>query len=321
MPYSAQAGLTPARDAIVIALGGNAIAREGDPPTIDAQLRRVSEAMEPVVQLLISGQRVVLTHGNGPVVGNIVLRAELACDKLPPPPLFISGADSEGGIGLLIQQVLGNLLRAAGSSLVPATVVTQVVVDARDPAFQRPTKPIGPYYSETEANDLAASRGWSVAQQPSGRWRRVVPSPRPLRVIETPVVAVLLDTGAVPVAAGGGGVPVVEAASGALSGVDAVIDKDWASVVLAHELGVSTVAILMEDDAIKADWNTPAQRPIELLNAEQADALAATLPAGSVGPKVAAAAWFARNGGTTVICSAGGLADALQGSGGTRIVP
>lgn len=308
-------------DVIVVALGGNAIAREGDLPTIDAQIRRIGEAMAPVVQLLMDGRRVVLTHGNGPVVGNIVLRAELAGDELPVPPLYISGADSEGGIGLLIQQVLGNLLRAAGSSLVPATVVTQVVVDAHDPAFLTPTKPIGPYYAESEARDRAASRGWTIARQPSGRWRRVVPSPCPLRIVEAQAVASLLDAGAVPIAAGGGGVPVVEQPDGSLEGVDAVVDKDWASVVLAHELGASTVAILMEDDAIKADWGTPAQRPIRRLSADQADALSTTLPRGSVGPKVAAAAWFAHRGGTTLICYPEGLAGALQGRSGTRVEP
>ena len=310
--------MSPTRT-LVIALGGNAIVREGDPPTIDAQLRRIGDAMAPVVRLLLSGWRVVLTHGNGPVVGNIVLRAELAGDELPPPPLFISGADSEGGIGLLIQQVLGNQLRAVGSNLAPATVVTQVVVDGDDPAFLTPTKPIGPYYSATRAQELAASRGWDIARQQSGKWRRVVPSPRPLRVVEAPVVAALLEAGVVPVAAGGGGVPVVELAHGALAGIDAVIDKDWTSVVLAHQLGVHTVAILMEDDAIKLDWNTANERAIDHLTAVEAEELAGSLPAGSVGPKVAAAAWFARRGATAVICSAEGLEAALEGVGGTRV--
>ncbi len=304
---------------IIVALGGNAIAREGDPPTIEAQYRRAREAMEPVADLLLSGRRVVLTHGNGPVVGTIVLRAELAEAQVPPPPLYISGADSEGGIGLMLQQVLGNRLRAAGSPLVVATVVTQVVVERADPAFLAPTKPIGPFYSADEAATLAARRGWSVARQPSGRWRRVVPSPRPLRVVETPAIASLLAAGIVPIAAGGGGVPVVEDACGELRGVDAVVDKDWASVVLAHELGIPTVAILMEADAIRAGWNTPAERAIEHLTAREAEDLAKTLPPGSVGPKVAAAAWFARRGGTTIMCAASGLHDALSGAGGTRV--
>lgn len=310
------------RPGLLVALGGNAIARRGDDGTIAAQYRRAREALSMVATLVCEGTPIVLSHGNGPVVGNIVLRGELAANEVPPTPLFIAGADSEGGVGLVLQQVLGNLLRERGCARPVASVVTQVVVDAGDRAFAEPTKPIGPYYSAGTARDLATRRGWTIAEEPGRGWRRTVPSPRPIRIVETDAVRALLEAGVIPIAAGGGGVPVTEAPGGELAGVDAVVDKDWSAAVLAAELGIPTLAILMEADGIYRDWGTPDARLIERLGLADARAMLASpgLAAGSVRPKLAAATHFVeRTGGTAIICASGQLCEAMEGRAGTRL--
>jgi len=310
----------PAGRSIVIALGGNAIARAGDAPGIESQIRRADEAMAYVAGLVAEGARVVLTHGNGPVVGDILLRGEAASGIIPAMPLYIADADSEGGIGLVLQQALGNRLRLRGVPIPIATVVTQVIVDAEDPAFTNPTKPIGPYFAEEDARRLAAERGWQIVQV-GDRWRRVVPSPRPLRVVETPAVRALMKAGVVVIAAGGGGVPVTESAGTVLSGVDAVVDKDWASAVLAAEISAEAFVILMEADAVYSGWGTPQQQRLDLLTVAQARELldSGTLPVGSIGPKVAACAWFAeKTGNDALICRGEDLTAALSGRAGTR---
>lgn len=310
-------------DSIVVALGGNAIARPGDDGSIGAQCRRADEALADVADLACDGVRIVLTHGNGPVVGNIVLRGELAAGQVPPMPLFIAGADSEGGIGLVLQQSLGNLLHDHACTRPVAAVVTQVVVDPGDPAFGRPTKPIGPYYSAEAAAELTRERGWKMATEGERGFRRVVASPRPLEVVEAQVVATLMAAGAIPIAAGGGGVPVRRTPDGHLTGIDAVIDKDWTSAVLALALGVDTLAILMEADAVYSDWETPDARALrELTLADAAELVdSGSLPAGSIRPKVEAAMHFARHSGRdAIVCAGGSLAAALAGDAGTRIL-
>lgn len=316
--------MNEARDTIVVALGGNAIARAGDDGTLASQYRRANEALAEVAALAASGARVVLTHGNGPVVGAIVLRGELASGEVPPTPLYIAGADSEGGIGLMLQQVLGNHLAMLGSDRTVVTLVTQSVVDALDPAFNSPTKPIGPYYPYELAHRLAEERGWVVTEEPGRGWRRVVASPHPLDIVEVAAVSALLDAGCVPIAAGGGGVPVVRDADRTLRGVDCVIDKDWASAVLAERLSAPTLAILMEADALYRHWGSPDQKPISEISASDATALALSgaLAGGGIRPKVLAAAHFVRStGGTAILCASGSLSTALDGSTGTRIVP
>ena len=311
----------PVGRTIVIALGGNAMARADDVPGIESQFRRADEAMAFVAALVAEGAHVVVTHGNGPVVGDILMRNEAACDVIPPMPLYIADADSEGGIGLMLQQVLGNRLKLRGVVIPVATVVTQVVVAEDDPAFDNPTKPIGPRYPLEEAQRLAEERGWQIAEEKGRGWRRVVPSPRPQRVIETPAVRALVKAGVVAIAAGGGGVPVIEAADGTLTGVDAVIDKDWASAVLAAEISAEAFVILMEADAVYKGWGTPEQRRIDRLTPAEARELleSGELPVGSIGPKVAAAAWFAeKTGNDALICRGEDLTAALSGRAGTR---
>ncbi|GAV30827.1 carbamate kinase [Coriobacteriaceae bacterium EMTCatB1] len=305
---------------LVIALGGNAILRRGDDGTIETQFRRADESMQQIVPLVQAGAKVVLTHGNGPVVGNIVVRNEAARDQIPPMPLYIADADSEGGIGFMLETSLTNALARAGSHRRVVTVVTRCVVDPLDPAFQRPTKPIGPYYTAEEAARLAAEEGWAFAEVPSGLMRRVVPSPKPVEIVEAPTIAQLADSGDVVIAAGGGGVPVVRQADGTLQGVDAVIDKDWASAILAEAIGADHLVILMEADRVYLGFGTPDARPLETLTAEEAERLASELDAGSVGPKVAACAHFARTTGRdAIVCAVEQLHEALAGGAGTRI--
>lgn len=306
---------------IVIALGGNAMARADDVPGIDSQFRRADEAMAFVAALVAEGAHVVVTHGNGPVVGDILMRGEAASDIVTPMPLYIADADSEGGIGFMLQQVLGNQLRRRGVVVPIATIITQVVVSEDDPAFQHPTKPIGPRFPLDEANRLAEDRGWQIAEEVGRGWRRVVPSPRPQRIIETPAVRALVKAGIVAIAAGGGGVPVLESPDGTLRGVDAVIDKDWASAVLAAEISAEAFVILMEADAVYEGWHTPSQRRLAHLTPEEAKTLldSGVLPVGSIGPKVAAAAWFAeKTGNDALICRGEDLTAALSGRAGTR---
>lgn len=311
----------PVGRTIVIALGGNAISRADDVPGIESQFRRAEQAMVYVAGLVADGARVVLTHGNGPVVGDILMRGEAACEIVPPMPLYIADADSEGGIGFMLQQALGNRLRMRGVVVPIATVVTQVVVAEDDPAFDKPTKPIGPYFSGDEAHRLKDDRGWDITEVSGRGWRRVVPSPRPQRIVETPAVRALVKAGVVAIAAGGGGVPVVEDCDGILRGVDAVVDKDWASAVLAAEISAEAFVILMEADAVYADWGTADQRRLDRLSPDEARELLESghLPVGSIGPKVAACAWFAeKTGNDALICRGEDLTAALSGRAGTR---
>jgi carbamate kinase len=307
----------------VVALGGNAILRRGDDGSIGTQLMRSDEAMAHVARLVGAGHRVAITHGNGPVVGNIVLRNEAARDVVTPMPLYIAGADSEGGLGFMLQLSLANALWMQGTTDPVATIITETVVDASDPAFGRPTKPIGPYYTEAQVRPLqAAEPSWAFVEAPGSGWRRVVASPRPLRIVQAPVVARLLADGMVAIAAGGGGVPVYEAADGQLHGVDAVVDKDWASALLAAEIGADTLVIVMESDRLYLDWGTDRQAGVDRVTADDAERLLAegALDVGSIGPKVAASAWFARTTGrAAVICRVEDLEPALAGRAGTRI--
>ncbi|MCE5203422.1 MAG: carbamate kinase [Actinomycetia bacterium] len=304
----------------VVALGGNAILRRGDDGTIRTQFMRSNAALRHVVPMLAGGHRLVLTHGNGPVVGNILIRSEAARDQVAPMPLYIADADSEGGIGLMLQMSLYNQLTLAGISRRVSTVITQCIVDPDDPAFTTPTKPIGPYYTETQAAALEKAEGWSFVSVNGAGMRRVVASPRPIRIVEADTIASLARDGEVVIAAGGGGVPVVERADGTIEGIDAVIDKDWASAVLACAIDADTLVILMEADRVYADFGTPEQRAIDSLTVREAEKLLGTLERGSIAPKVAASAFFARTTGRdAIICGTECLQDALAGRAGTRV--
>lgn len=308
---------------VVVSLGGNAILPAGKSGTIDEQFKVTHETMAQVVDL-IRRTRVVITHGNGPVVGNILIRNEAARAQVPAMPLDVCGADSQGGLGYMIQQTLQNLLRESGLRHPVATVISQVVVDADDPRFKHPTKPIGPFYAEAEAREMESQKGWRMVADSGRGWRRVVPSPMPRRIVEMPAIRSLFDAGHVVIAVGGGGIPVVEEADGSLRGVEAVIDKDLASVVLALELNAETLVIVTAVDQVAVDFGKPTQRWIDRMNLKEAirHLNEGQFPPGSMGPKIEAAVWFLKAGGKEVcITSPSRIADALEGTAGTWITP
>jgi carbamate kinase len=291
----------------VVALGGNALVGKGERGTAAEQranLRRHCEALRPLV-----GEPLVLTHGNGPQVGADLLRAERAADEVPPLPLWLAVAQTQAEIGALIE---------AAFSAPVACVLTHVRVDPADEAFSRPTKPVGPFYSEERARELEAERGWQVVGDAGRGWRRVVPSPEPLEIVELDSIRALLDRGTTVVACGGGGIPV----DSELRGVDAVIDKDRASALLASGVGAERLLILTAVPAVYRHFGTPEQEELRELSTAAAERLLSELPEGSMRPKVEAAAAFVGAGGReALITSADALADALEGRAGTRIRP
>lgn len=306
---------------IIVSIGGNAIIRRSGTGAIEEQFANVAVAGAGIARFS-EDRGVIITHGNGPIVGNIFIRNEIAKNIVPAMPLYICDADSEGGVGFMIQQTLYNSLRAARNAKDVATVVTQVLVDAKDPAFSNPSKPIGPFYTREEAAEMARSRGWAMLDDSGRGFRRVVPSPRPRRVIEARVIKTLSEAGVIVIAAGGGGVPVVEGEDGALRGVDAVIDKDLATAVLAREVGAGLFINLTSIEMVYLDFGRPGQRGLrELRVAEAREYLkAGEFHAGSMRPKMEAAIEFIENGGKEVIITMPEfLGDALKGTAGTRI--
>lgn len=309
---------------IVIALGGNAIAPAGTAGTAGEQTRTIADAMRAIAGLLRgSDTELVLTHGNGPQVGNLLLKNELARDVVPPMPLDWCVAQTQATIGFTIANTLGTALEAIGSPRPVVPLVCRVLVDADDPAFGRPQKPIGPYLDD--ASELAARRADGVlfTETPRG-WRRVVPSPQPLASLELDTVLRLLGSGSVVVANGGGGVPTVRGPDGDLVGVEAVIDKDLAGALLATELRAQHLAILTDVEGVAVGYGGPDQRWLGEVTVEELRGHAAdgAFGVGSMGPKVEAACRFVeRTGGTAVIGRLEDAAEALAGRAGTRIVP
>jgi carbamate kinase len=297
---------------IVVALGGNALLRRGEPLTADNQRANIRIATEQIAKVH-PGNQLVIAHGNGPQVGLLSLQAA-AYTQVSPYPLDVLGAETEGMIGYIIEQELGNLLDFE----VPfATLLTQVEVDANDPAFQNPSKPIGPVYSKAEAEKLAAEKGWAIA--PDGdKFRRVVASPKPKRIFEIRPIKWLLDKGSIVICAGGGGIPTLYGASGKLQGVEAVIDKDLCSALLAEQLESDLLVIATDVNAAYIDFGKPTQKAIAQAHPDEMEKLG--FAAGSMGPKVQAACEFARHTGKTAVI--GSLADIeaiVQGKAGTRI--
>jgi carbamate kinase len=297
----------------VIALGGNALMRPGERGTAAEQRANLRETCAALAPLLGEAELVV-THGNGPQVGNELVRQERAADEVPPLPLYLAVAQTQAEIGALIES---ELAAVAGRDVV--CVLTHVRVDEDDPAFDAPTKPVGPFYAEEQAKAHERERGWSVREDAGRGWRRVVPSPRPREVVELDAVRALLGAGAIAVACGGGGIP-VSAKNGRLTGIDAVIDKDRASAVLARELDAERLVILTDVDAVYRGWGSDDQEAVLELDATDAETLLPELAAGSIGPKVEAAASFARaTGRDALITSASALGDALAGRAGTHV--
>jgi len=298
----------------VVALGGNALTRPGQKGTAAEQLANMREAAQALAPLLAADEPIAVTHGNGPQVGNELLRQERAADEVPPLPLWVAVAQTQAEIGALIEAEL-----APVAARPVACVLTHVVVAEDDEAFSDPTKPIGPFYGADRAKALEETRGWRLVFDAGRGYRRVVPSPKPLEVVELEAVRALLEAGTCVVACGGGGIPVARR-NGRLDGIDAVIDKDRASALLATALHADRLLILTDVAAVYRGYQTPRQQELRELSVDDADELAAELAAGSMRPKVEAAAAFVRGGGgTAVITSAAALADARAGRAGTRV--
>lgn len=297
---------------IVVALGGNALLRRGEPMTAENQRANIRRAAAVLAELVAAGHSLVITHGNGPQVGLLALQAAASPDA--PFPLDVLDAESAGMIGYVLQQELGNVIK----DRLFATLLTQVKVDPVDPAFDKPTKPIGPVYDETTARKLAAERGWKIAPD-NDKWRRVVPSPKPLEILERHVLAFLIERGVTVICAGGGGIPVVELANGGIAGVEAVIDKDLASSLLARQVDADMLLLLTDVDAVYVDWGTPDAHPLGHVLASNLSGK--DFPPGSMGPKVTAAIEFAEATGRPA--AIGRLEDAVNivaGKQGTLIL-
>lgn len=303
---------------VVVALGGNAILQPKQEGTAEVQFANVIDTCIQLADLIKAGYQLVITHGNGPQVGNILLQNEEAKDKIPPMPLDICGSQTQGFIGYMIQQAMKNLLpqRHVG------TVLTQVLVDAGDSAFQNPTKPIGPFYSKQEAEQLIAQKGYTMVEDSGRGWRRVVPSPDPKAIIEKDLIQALLERDAIVIASGGGGIPVVKDSQGKLRGIEAVIDKDLAGARLGGDVDADILLILTDVEAVAVNWGKPDQRFLHRLSLREARDLAAQgqFKAGSMGPKVEAAIRFVEQGGEqAIIVSLNKAAAALEGHAGTII--
>ena len=307
----------------VIAIGGNSLARPGELGTFEEQQGNARPTCEAIADVLAAGYRVVITHGNGPQVGATLLRAELSQPQLPPVRLDECDAETQGGIGYLLQQTLSNVLAARGQRLTVVSLLTQVVVDPDDPAFRNPTKPIGPFYRVEEALERKQKLGWTMVEDSGRGWRRVVPSPRPLEIVEAHAIRACLGAGAVVIAAGGGGIPVVRRQEG-LEGIEAVIDKDRSSALLARSLRAELLLFSTAVERVAWHFGLPDQRLLERLSWEQARQYlqAGEFPPGSMGPKIEAALEFLQAGGARVIVtSPEKMATALRGEAGTEILP
>ncbi|RRD30194.1 carbamate kinase [Actinomyces bowdenii] len=307
--------------ALVIAVGGNALIKDPGEVSVASQAEAVRESAEHITALIAAGRTPVVTHGNGPQVGFLLRRAELALDELPPLPLDVLGADTQGATGYLFSRSLRGCLAQQGIEREVVAVVTQSVVDPDDPAFAAPSKPVGSFMSQEEAREHEEKDGWSVREDSGRGWRRVVPSPAPVEIVECEVIRSLVDSGCIVVAAGGGGIP-VSREDGRLNGVEAVIDKDLASALLASRLGVPDLVICTAVEQVYLDFGTPEQRALSTITAQEARSYLEEghFGKGSMAPKIEAALNFLEAGGErAIITSLESLQDAVAGRAGTCI--
>lgn len=304
----------------LVAIGGNALIQAGEPATVAAERTHIARICHAIADLVSGGWRVLITHGNGPQVGAALLRSERAAGEAYPLPLDVCVASTQGEMGFLLQQSLGEILQARDISRPVATVLTQVVVAPDDPAIARPTKPVGPFYSPTEA-DARRRLGWTMIEEPPHGYRRVVASPEPLEIVEEPVIRTLLGAGIVAITLGGGGIPVVRR-DHRLDGVEAVVDKDLASALLAGRLRVDLLVLSTDVDRVYVDFGRPHARGLNDVAADELRryAEAGHFPPGTMGPKVDAALRFVEAGGReAIVTSYDQLAAALQGRAGTHV--
>ncbi|MGQ9705890.1 MAG: carbamate kinase [bacterium] len=307
----------------LVALGGNAIIRKGGTGTFTEQVENAYKSILSIAYLIEVGKKVIITHGNGPQVGNCLIRVEKSIDEIPPIPLFVCDAQTQGEMGFLISQALINRLREIGLSVPITTVVTQVIVDRNDPLMTRPSKPVGPYYTKEEAESLTKERGWVIKKMSEGGHRRLVPSPRPEDIIEADVIKILIEQDVVVIACGGGGIPVFRNGN-RYEGIDAVIDKDRASALLAFLVSTEVFVILTSVDSVYLDFGKITERRLDVIRVDVIERYLndGQFPAGSMGPKIEASIDFLRKGGKVVlITSPEAFIDALNGKKGTVIYP
>ena len=307
---------------MLIAIGGNSLIRAGEKGTVAEQLANARHTAAAIIGLVRDGYRLVITHGNGPQVGADLLRSERAADQVPGLPLDVCGAATQGEIGYLLCQSLRDELEASGLHVPLVSIITQTVVSRDDPAMLHPSKPIGPFYSRADAEQRKRAFGWEIVEDAARGYRRVVPSPEPIDIVELEVIRDLVNDGVLVIAVGGGGIPVVRC-NGTLQGVEAVIDKDRASALLASRLGMDLFAISTDADFVYRDFKTPAQHPLTHVTVTEMEAYlrAGQFPPGNMGPKVESALRFLRHGGhEVIITSYQHLYDAVAGRSGTHIV-
>jgi carbamate kinase len=309
------------RKTIVVALGGNAIIEEGTEGTITQQFANTRKSLAAIVGMIADGHKVVLTHGNGPQVGVHLIQNEAASAQVPPSPLGVIVADTQGSMGYMIAQSLANTMHLKGIDKDVVTVITQVEVDPADPSMLNPTKYVGPFYKADQVEKLR-DRGWIIKEDPGRGFRRVVPSPIPLDVIEKDTIRDLIDEGKIVIAVGGGGIPVYREADGRLEGVDAVIDKDRASALLANLINADELVILTGVDKVAINFKKPDQKVFDHLTVAECERYLAEgqFPKGSMGPKIEAACDFVRRGGARVIITSLENATlAVEGKAGTEV--
>mgnify|MGYP000016031028 CR=1 FL=1 len=314
------------RKLAVVAIGGNSLIKDNTRVTVEDQYEAAKETCYYIADMIEQGWDVAIGHGNGPQVGFILRRSEIAHQVagMHEVPLDVCGADTQGAIGYALQQNLQNEFRRRGIAKQAATVVTQVVVDRNDPSFQNPTKPIGGFMTEEEARRREREEGWTVVEDAGRGWRRVVASPLPQRIVELDAVRRLLDAGIVTITVGGGGIPVIEDEHGNLKGVAAVIDKDYAASLLARSIGADLFLISTAVDKVYLNFNKPDQRPIDVMTVSEAKRYMAEghFAKGSMLPKIQAIIWFLEAGGKeAIITSPENIARALRGETGTRVIP
>lgn len=308
----------------VVAFGGNALLRPEDRGTQVEQIARAKQAARWLAEIVRHDYRLIVVHGNGPQVGNILVQAEEASTKIPPQSLDVAVAQTEGSIGFMLQQAIRNRLESIGLTGDVPTLLTEIEVDPNDPAFKRPTKPIGPFFTRYRAEALERDLGWTMREDSGRGWRHVVPSPRPVRILNVATIAHLLDAAPVVIAAGGGGIPVVRGRDGQWRGIDAVIDKDFASSRLASDLNADLFIILTGVAKVAIDFGKPTQKTIDRMTLAEADRYLAEghFPAGSMGPKIEAASQFVRQSGKSVlITDVEHVREALDGKDGTYVTP
>ena len=311
------------RKLAVVAFGGNALLRPEDRGTQEEQIARAKQAARWLAEIVRQDYKLIVVHGNGPQVGNILVQAEEASTKIPPQSLDVAVAQTEGSIGFMLQQAIRNRLESIGLHGDVTTILTEVEVDAGDVAFKRPSKPIGPFFTRYRAEALERDLGWTMREDAGRGWRHVVPSPRPLRILNVSTIRHMLDTASVLIAAGGGGIPVVRGRDGQWRGIEAVIDKDFASSLLARELEAEIFIVLTGVAKVALDFGKPTQKTIDQLTVSEAEAhlAAGQFPPGSMGPKIEAAVQFVRGSGRQVlITDVEHVREAIEGKDGTLIV-